>query len=89
MTGAYRNPVAPRRKSTRSVAFIPVMTTSPPPEQLVSVSIAASRLNISVRSLYRLIARQELAAPIKVGRSSKLCESELVAYVDRLKALRP
>jgi len=88
--GAYRKPVALRRKSTRSVAFIPLMTTSPPlPEQLVSVSVAASRLNISVRSLYRLVSRQELASPLKVGRSSKLCESDLAAYVQKLKDQRP
>ncbi|MFO1501425.1 MAG: helix-turn-helix domain-containing protein [Verrucomicrobiota bacterium] len=57
-------------------------------EQLVSVSLAASRLDISLRSLYRLIAHGELPPPLKVGRSSKLCQSDLDTYVQRLKSQR-
>jgi excisionase family DNA binding protein len=58
------------------------------PEQLVSVSAAASRLDVSLRSLYRLIAQKELPPPLKVGRSSKLCESDLNQYVQKLKTQR-
>ena len=57
-------------------------------EQLVSVSTAAVRLDVSLRSLYRLIAQKELPPPLKVGRSSKLCESDLNRYVQKLKQQR-
>lgn len=81
-----------RRKSARVVTFFPVMTTpatNPTEvEQLVSVSAAASRLDVSLRSLYRLIAQKELPPPLKVGRSSKLCESDLNQYVQKLKTQR-
>lgn len=74
------------------VAFIPVMT--PPAlnqaesEQLVSVTEAAARLDVSPRSLYRLIAQKELPLPLKVGRSSKFCASDLHHYVQKLKSKR-
>jgi len=75
---------------TRNGAFIPVMT--PPattsPEQLISVETAALRLDVSLRSLYRLIAQKELPQPLKIGRSSKLCESDLNTYVEKLKSQR-
>ena len=77
---------------TRPGAFFPPMTplnpTSHTPEQLLSVSVAAQRLDVSNRSLYRLIADKQLPPPLKVGGSSKLCESDLAAYVQRLKAQR-
>ncbi len=67
--------------------------TSPasPPEtdRLVSLHTAACRLDISLRGLYRLVARKELPPPVKVGRSSKLCESDLAHYLQRLKEKRP
>ena len=58
------------------------------PEQLISLIVAADRLDISLRALYRLMARGELPPPVKVGRSSKLCESDLSAYLETLKANR-
>jgi hypothetical protein len=36
----------------------------------------------------RLMARQELPAPLKVGRSSKLSENDLNTYLERLKSQR-
>lgn len=57
-------------------------------EKLVSLRHAATRLDISVRGLYRLIARGDLPHPVKVGGSSKLCESDLNAYIDQLKSRR-
>lgn len=54
-------------------------------DQLISLPRAAARLDISTRGLYRLIANDELPRPIKVGGSSKLCESDLDAYIERLK----
>jgi len=80
------------RKSEGLGTFIPMMTPiatdSNDPDQLVSVSDAASRLDISLRSLYRIIARRELPAPVKVGRLSKLCESDLNSYIQHLKSQR-
>lgn len=72
------------RMGTRRGAFIPVMTSPDTTEQLVSVETAAARLDVSRRSLYRLIARKELPRPLKVGRCSKLCVSDLTAYIQRL-----
>ena len=59
------------------------------PDQLLSLEKAARRLDISPRSLYRVIARGELPCPVKIGRSSKLCQSDLDAYLQALKAIRP
>lgn len=57
-------------------------------DNLLSLPSAAKQLDISVRGLYRLIARKELANPVKVGGSSKLFESDLEAYKARLKSQR-
>lgn len=77
---------------TASVSLIQEMTTnatpSREPDQLVSLPAAVARLNVSLRSLYRLMAHRELPAPLKVGRSSKLCESDLNTYLQRLKSQR-
>ena len=64
------------------------MNTHESTEHLMSLSIAAKRLDISLRSLYRLIARREIPPPVKVGRSSKLCQSDLDNYLQTLKAKR-
>lgn len=55
---------------------------------LIPLNRAADRLSISLRKLYRLIAEGELPQPIKVGRASRLCESDLQAYIERLKSER-
>lgn len=67
------------------------MTNSTPnhTEQLVSLPVAAAKLDVSLRSLYRLMAQRELAPPVKVGRSSKLFLSDLDSYLHRLKSQRP
>jgi excisionase family DNA binding protein len=57
-------------------------------EQLLPLPLAAAKLNVSLRSLYRLMARRELPAPLKVGRSSKLSENDLNIYLERLKSQR-
>lgn len=83
--GAFRRTtVPPARIGTRRGVFIPVMTPPDTTEQLVSVEAAAARLDVSRRRLYRLIARRELPQPLKVGRCSKLCASDLAAYIQRL-----
>jgi excisionase family DNA binding protein len=58
------------------------------PDQLISVTAAARRLDVSLRSLYRLIADKQLPPPLKVGGLSKLCTSDLTDYVQRLKSQR-
>lgn len=67
---------------------LPTTIASPQLDQLLSVPAAAARLDISRRSLYRLIAAGQLPPPIKVGGSTKLCESDLVSYLEHLKAQR-
>lgn len=66
------------------------MTTpaTPQTEQLVSLSAAATKLDVSLRSLYRLMAQREIAPPVKVGRSSKLFQSDVDSYLQRLKSQR-
>lgn len=80
----HRGTGALARMGTRRGAFIPVMTSPDTTEQLVSVETAAARLDVSRRSLYRLIARKELPRPLKVRRCSKLCASDLTAYIQWL-----
>jgi len=58
-------------------------------EQLLSIPRAAQQLDISVRGLYRLMANGHLPYPVKVGRSSKLCQSDLDRYIEDLKSSRP
>lgn len=59
-----------------------------PNEHLISLRRAAEQLDISVRGLYRLIARGDLPQPVKVGGASKLCVTDLNGYIDRLKNAR-
>jgi len=56
--------------------------------ELISLHAAAHRLDISVRGLYRLIARNDLPRPIIVGGSSKLFVRDLEDYLERLKTSR-
>jgi len=58
------------------------------PDSFISLREAAKILNISVHALYRLMARQELPPPVKVGGSSKLFESDITTYQERLRASR-
>lgn len=57
-------------------------------EQLVSVRALASRLGLSTRGVYRLVARGQFPPPVKVGGASRWCESDLEEYLSRLKAAR-
>jgi len=59
-----------------------------PTDNLISLPHAAKQLDISVRGLYRLIACKEMPAPVKIGGSSKLFESDLEAYKAQLKNKR-
>lgn len=57
-------------------------------ENLISLRIAARRLDISVRGLYRLIAKEDLPHPVKVGGASKLFESDIENYMEKLRSKR-
>lgn len=57
-------------------------------EQLLTIREAAERIRISVREVYRLIAKSELPKPIKVGRASRLFESDIKEYLERLRRQR-
>lgn len=57
-------------------------------DRLISLRQAASRLGISTRALYRLMAKGDIPPPVKVGGASRLYESDLNAYMDQLKEKR-
>ena len=57
-------------------------------DKLVSIDAVAKNLDISVRQVWRLIARGEMPKPIKIGRSSKLFLSDIEAYMAKLRAQR-
>lgn len=65
-----------------------MVQSSVTPDTLLSLSKAAQRLDISVRALYRLMARHDLPPPVKVGGASKLYQSDLDSYLARLKERR-
>lgn len=52
--------------------------------KLISLATAADMLAVTKRSVYRLIAAGELPRPVKVGGASRMRESDVEAYIDRL-----
>lgn len=54
-------------------------------DNLVDLRQVAGVLGVSVRSVQRLIAGGALPQPLKVGRSSRLCVSDVRAYLSRLR----
>lgn len=62
--------------------------TAPTPKDLVSLRLAAQRLDLSVRGVYRLVARGILPRPVKVGGATKLFVSDIESYLESLKAQR-
>lgn len=62
--------------------------SSPNPDSiLVRLNVAADRLGVSKRTLYRIIAGGELS-PIHIRGCSCLKEADLVAYVEKSKQRR-
>lgn len=81
---------APPEKSVRG-AYVYVMTTNdkiPATPELVSLKHAATRLDLSLRGVYRLIARGHLPIPLKVGGSRKFFEKDIQTYFGTLEAQR-
>jgi excisionase family DNA binding protein len=57
---------------------------NPHPEQLLTVKQVASRLQVSTRKVYRLLAEKAVAT-VRVGkRGTRVLESELGRYVTSL-----
>lgn len=56
--------------------------------ELLSLRVAALRLNISIRGVYRLMAAGHLPPPVKVGGASKLFDSDIRDYLAAIKAKR-
>jgi len=56
--------------------------------ELISLKATAQRLNLSLRGVYRLIARGILPRPVKVGGSVKLFEHDIQHYLASLEAQR-
>lgn len=58
------------------------------PERLIGIDEFASRLGICRRQVYRLVAEGEIPPQIKKRRSIWWPESELLAYIEKLKRSR-
>jgi excisionase family DNA binding protein len=52
--------------------------------QLFTVSEAARHLSVCRRTLERLIAAGEFPRPLKVGRSSRVMDSDVARFLERL-----
>ena len=60
-------------------------TTTPTTQnKLISLKGTAERLDLSVRAVYRLIARGILPRPFKVGGATKFLESDIERYLASL-----
>ena len=57
-------------------------------DKLVSVKVVAGRIGISERGVWRLIANGDLPQPVKVGRCSRLFQSDATEWLQRLKEQR-
>ena len=61
------------------------MNALPYATQLFSPAQAADYLNISKRTLFRLVAQQELGRPLKIGRASRFHLEDLENYIQGLR----
>lgn len=57
-------------------------------DRLLTIQDVAQRLRISGRAVYRLIASGEIPQPVKLGRSSRIPEGDLVEFLNKLKQQR-
>jgi len=58
-------------------------------ERLLNIKDVADRLKISIRSVWRLVARGELPSPMKIGRKIlRFSSFELDNYIEHLKQER-
>ena len=59
-----------------------------PAGRLLSLNEIAFTLNVSPRSIWRLVAAGQLAAPTKVGRCVRWFPEDLAQYLDKLRHQR-
>lgn len=78
----------PRARPQSQEPHSPGLAVVPSSEQLISFRGTARRLDLSVRAVYRLVARGHLPRPVKVGGARKFFESDIARYLEALKAHR-
>lgn len=64
------------------------MESTTKPENLVHLRYVAARLGLSVRAIYRLVARGDLPKPVKVGGATRFFESDVENYFKTLQSQR-
>lgn len=57
-------------------------------DRLLSLDDVAAILSVCTRSVRRLVESQELPPFVKIGRSSRLYQSDIEAYLEKLKEKR-
>lgn len=57
-------------------------------DRFLTVRQVAEMLGICTRGVWRLVAHGEMSRPVKVRGAARFVDSELAAYVDRLKRER-
>lgn len=62
-----------------------VSTVPPEAPRLLTLNETAQRLAICKRTLERLIAAGEFPAPLKIGRSVRVAESDLQLFLETLR----
>lgn len=62
--------------------------SNPVGDRLITLDNVAELLSVTKRTVYRLIAKGELAKPHKVGHSVRFFASEVEAYYEKLKDRR-
>ena len=59
-----------------------------PPERLINVRETATRLGLSVRTIWKLVSTGKLAPPLKIGAARRWRETDITAYIERLSEAR-
>lgn len=57
-------------------------------DKMIGIPVVAECLDVSVRTVWRLIREEELPKPVKVGRCTRMYLSDLKDYMERLKKQR-
>jgi len=57
-------------------------------DRLISIRYVATKLDLSVRAVYRLIAKGDFPRPVKAGGATRFYQSDLDEYMTRLRAGR-
>jgi len=57
-------------------------------ERMLKLDEVAQALGICKRGVYRLIKQRALPQPVKVGSSARMPESDVAAYLERIKRER-